>query len=237
MDILIITLATIAVKALGGLFGVRFKDHLHLILGFSAGTVLGVAIFDLLPEALELTQDYHSIDTVTILIAAGFSLYMLLDRFVSLHIHDDCGNARHGGNLGALALTVHSFLDGFGIGMAFKISPAVGWIVAIAVLSHGFWDGINTVNMIFKTDGNRKSAVRWLVACSLAPALGVASTYFLTISAPTLGLILSIFIGLFLYISASDLIPESHHSHPTLYTSFMTIIGMAVILLAVQLAQ
>jgi len=236
MDILIITLATIAVKALGGLLGVRYKDHLHLILGFSAGTVLGVAIFDLLPEALELTRNYYSIDAVTVLIAAGFSLYMLVDRLFSLHAHDNCENVKHGGNLGAFALTVHSFLDGFGIGMAFKVSPTVGWIVAIAVLSHGFWDGINTVNMILKTDGERTSAIRWLAAASLAPAAGVASTYFLAISAPSLGLVLSIFVGLFLYIGASDLIPESHHKHPTFYTSFMTIIGMAVIFLAGQIA-
>jgi len=238
MVILIITLATIAVKALGGLIGVRFKDQLHLILGFSAGTVLGVAVFDLLPEALELTRDNYRVETVTILMAAGFSLYMLLDRSCSLHLHDQegCENARHGGNLGAFALTFHSFLDGFGIGMAFKVSTAVGWIVAVAVLSHSFWDGINTVNIIFKNEGERKLALKWVVAASLAPAFGVASTYFFTISAPTLGLILSVFIGLFLYISASDLIPESHHKHPTLYTSLMTIIGMAVIFLAVQLA-
>jgi len=236
MDLLIITLATIAVKALGGLLGVRLKDHLHLILGFSAGTIFGVSIFDLLPEALDLTHNYYLTDTVTILIAAGFSLYMLLDRLFSLHVHDKCDNPKHGGNLGAFALTVHSFLDGFGIGMAFKVSPTVGWIVAIAVLSHGFWDGINTVNMVLKTDGKRIAAIRWLVAASLAPAAGVALTFFLTISAPALGLILAIFVGLFLYIGASDLIPESHHKHPTFYTSFMTIVGMAVIFFAGQLA-
>jgi ZIP family zinc transporter len=172
------------------------------------------------------------------LIAGGFALYMLLDRFYSLHPHDDhgCENERHGGDLGALALTFHSFLDGFGIGVAFKVSASVGWIVAVAVLLHGFWDGINTVNIIFKNEGERRSALRWLVATSLAPALGVASTYFLAISAPTLGLLLAIFIGLFLYIGASDLIPESHHKHPTLYTSMMTIVGLTVILVAVRLA-
>jgi zinc transporter ZupT len=238
MVIWLITIATVAVKALGGMFAVRFKDHLHLILGFSAGTVLGVALFDLIPETLELLEGTYTVDTMTVLIAIGFSLYMLMDRFYSLHPHDEegCENERHGGDLGAFALTFHSFLDGFGIGVAFKVSPTVGWIVAAAVLLHGFWDGINTVNMIFKNEGEKKSAVKWLVASAVAPALGVASTYFLTISASALGLILSVFIGLFLYIGASDLIPESHHKHPTFYTSMMTIIGLAVILAAVRLA-
>jgi zinc transporter ZupT len=238
MVIFFIIVATIVATTLGGLFAVRYKDQLHLILGFSAGAVLGVALFDLLPEALELTMGTYSIRTVTILIAVGFSFYMVLDRFFSLHGHpkDHCENPSHSGELGASALTFHSFLDGFGIGLAFKVSPAVGWIVAAAVLSHDFSDGINTVNMILKNKGERQAALKWLAADALAPALGVLSTYFLRVSPPTLGLILAVYIGLFLYISASDLIPESHHKHPTVYTSVMTILGMAVIFLAVHFA-
>jgi len=238
MYILLVTLATIVATTLGGLFALRLKDHLHLILGFSAGAVFGVAIFDLLPEALDLSSGTYDVRMVTLLVAAGFVFYMMLDRFFSLHMHaeEDCENPRHGGALGAAALTFHSFLDGFGIGLAFKVSPAVGWIVAVAVLAHDFSDGINTVNMILKNKGEKKSAIKWLMADALAPAIGIGSSYFITISSATLGLILSAFVGLFLYISASDLIPEGHHKHPTMYTTFMTIIGMAVIFVAVHFA-
>jgi ZIP family zinc transporter len=236
--ILFVTLATIAATTLGGLFAVRCKDQLHLILGFSAGAVLGVALFDLLPEALELTMNTYSVRILTTLIAIGFAFYMILDRFFSLHLHpkEGCENPGHGGNLGAAALTFHSFLDGLGIGLAFKLSTSVGWIVAAAVMSHDFSDGINTVNMVLKNQGERKSALKWLIADALAPAVGVASTYFITVTSASLGLILSVFTGLFLYISAADLIPESHHKHPTMYTTFMTIIGMAVIFIAVYFA-
>lgn len=239
MVILLVTLATIVATTLGGLFALRYKDQLHLILGFSAGAVLGVALFDLLPEALELTMNTYSVRTLTILIATGFAFYMILDRFFSLHLHpkEGCENPGHRGNLGASALIFHSFLDGLGIGLAFKVSTVVGWIVAAAVLSHDFSDGINTVSMILKNQGKKKSALKWLIADALAPAAGVASTYYMTITSASLGLILSVFIGLFLYISASDLIPESHHKHPTMYTTFMTIIGMAVIFVAVYFAR
>lgn len=238
MVILFVTLATIAATTLGGLFAVRCKDQLHLILGFSAGAVLGVALFDLLPEALELTMNTYSVRILTTLIAIGFAFYMILDRFFSLHLHpkESCENPGHGGNLGAAALTFHSFLDGLGIGLAFKLSTSVGWIVAAAVMSHDFSDGINTVNMVLKNQGEKKSALKWLIADALAPAIGVASTYFITVSSASLGLILSVFTGLFLYISAADLIPESHHKHPTMYTTFMTIMGMAVIFIAVYFA-
>jgi zinc transporter ZupT len=239
MTILLIIIATTISTALGGLFAIKMKDKLHLILGFSAGAVLGVALFDLLPEAIELTSGVYSVQIVSILIATGFSIYMLLDRYFSMHGHDDshCENPSHNGKLGASALVFNSILDGFGIGLAFKISPAIGWVVALAVLMYDFSDGVNTVNMIVKNKGGRKSAIKWLIADSLAPAIGVATTYLITVSESTLGLILSVYIGLFLYISASDLIPESHHRHPAAWTTLSTILGMLVILLAVNFAN
>jgi ZIP family zinc transporter len=238
MLVLLIILATIISTTLGGLFAIRFRDKLHLILEFSAGAVLGVALFDLLPESIELTKNSYDLQIVMVLIASGFCAYMVIDRLFSLHKHDiDCEKPAHNGKIGALTLVIHSFLDGFGIGLAFKVSPAVGWVVALAVLTHDFSDGINTVGMIIKNKGNRKMALRWLVADALAPAVGVTSAMFLTVSGTSLGLILSIFVGLFLYISASDLIPESHHRHPVIWTSVSTIIGMTVIFLAVHFAM
>ncbi len=236
MTVLLVVLATIISTALGGLFAIKFKDKLHLILGISAGSVLGVALFELLPESIELTQGVYSVQTVTILIAVGFSAYMLLDRFFAPHGHnvDDDGKSYRKGRLGASALIFHSFLDGLGIGLAFKISPAIGWVVAAAVLTHDFSDGVNTVNMIIKNKGGRKDALKWLAADALAPAFGVAATFFLTVSEPVLGLILSVFVGLFLYISASDLVPESHHRHPAVWTTVSTILGMALIFMVIQ---
>ena len=240
MIIFIITIATIISTTLGGLFAIKLKDHLHLILGFSAGAVLGVALFDLLPESIALTQGFYGVEIVTVLIAVGFSIYMFLDRYFSLHAHTNgdhkCENPAHNGKLGASALVFHSFLDGLGIGLAFKVSPAIGWVVALAVLTHDFSDGINTVSMVFNKGDNQKKALKWLAADALAPAFGVAATFFFTVSEPNLGLILSVFIGLFLYISASDLIPESHHQHPAIWTSIMTVLGMTIIYFATRLA-
>lgn len=237
MTILLITLATIISTILGGLFAIKYKDKLHLILGFSAGTILGVAIFELLPETIELTEGVYDFMIIPILIAFGFSVYMLLDRFFSLHgkCEHDCENPAHNGKLGAVALIFHSFLDGFGIGLAFKVSPTIGWVVALSVLTHKFSDGINTVGMIIRNKEDIKKSTNWLAYVSLAPALGVAMAYFITITESTLGLILAVFIGFFLYLSASDLIPESHHHHPTIWTSLMTVIGLIVVYCATLL--
>lgn len=236
---LVIAFFTIISTLLGGLFAIRFKDKLHLILGFSAGAVIGVAFFDLLPESISLASGAYNLKLISILIAAGFVTYLILDRFFSLHLHEDdcCENHSRRGNLGAITFIVHSFLDGLCIGLAFKVSPTIGYVVAAAVLAHDFSDGINTVNMIFKNEGTKKKAFIYLIADALAPALGVLSALFITVSEPVLGLILAVFTGLFLYIGASDLIPESHHNHPTIWTTIMTVLGIATLFAIIQIAR
>jgi zinc transporter ZupT len=240
---LILGFAALGATLLGGGFALRYQDKLHLILGFSAGAVLGVALFDLLPESFDLAGSHYSAPTVTLFVAIGFFAFMFLNRVLLLHPEDaesaghDHGHGHHRqGSLGAASLSLHSFLDGVGIGLAFKVSTTVGAIVAAAVLAHDFSDGINTVSVILKNRGKGIRALRWLLLDAVAPVLGVASTYFFTLSEAELGIVLSLFCGFFLYIGASDLLPESHHRHPKILTGLMNILGAAVIWLAIHFA-
>ena len=240
--LIIIALVTCVATFLGGLFALRFKDRLHLILGFSAGAVIGVAFFDLMPEALKLISATDISKGVS-LVALGFIVYMVLDRFVVVHSHHDHDeespvHVHHEkrGILGAGSLSIHSFLDGVAIGLAFQVSAAVGAIVAVAVLAHDFSDGINTVNMILKNKGDKKLAFKFLIIDAVAPVLGVLATRFFTLPESALGVILAIFSGFFLYIGASDLLPESHHNHPTVWTTCMTILGMLFLFVVVHIA-
>ena len=237
--IFIIAAATFCATLLGGLFALRLKDKLHLILGFSAGAVIGVAFFDLMPEALELGSKSYSLATVTAVIALGFALYLILDRFILLHDHhdDEAGAHLRLGNVGAGTLSFHSFLDGIGIGLAFQVSPALGIIVAAAVLAHDFSDGINTVNFVLKNKGDSKRAFKWLLVDALAPVAGVIVTLFFSVSEDMLGLLLALFAGFFLYIGASDLVPESHHSHPARWTTVATLLGMLTLFLIIHFAS
>ena len=223
--------AAFAATMLGGTFALFRRDRLHLILGFSAGAVLGVALFDLLPEAFELATPEYAPATVTLVVAAGFFSFMFLNRVLLLHPedHDDADAPRRSGVVGAASLSLHSFLDGVGIGIAFKVSPTVGAVVAAAVLAHDFSDGINTVTVVLKNRGRGISALRWLAVDAIAPLVGVAFTYYVTVSDVTLGLLLALFCGFFLYIGASDLLPESHHQHPKALTGLINIAKTLVI--------
>lgn len=237
MTVLLVGIAASAATLLGGAFALRIRDRLHLILGFSAGAIIAVAFFDLLPESIALVTGQYEASLATSVAALGFMLYMVLDRSVVLHTGGDegMGQSRRRGFLGAGSLSIHSFLDGAAIGLAFQVSASVGAVVAIAVLVHDFSDGINTVNLVLKNGGSRPEAFRWLSLDAAAPVVGVASTLFFTLPQTTLGIMLAAFCGFFLYIGASDLLPESYHAHPTKLSTVMTLLGAAILYAAIRL--
>jgi zinc transporter ZupT len=234
-----VSIGTFIATLLGGLFALYQQDRLHLIMGFSAGALIGVAFFDLMPEALDLATAALGKQLVATTMAVGFVAYMLLDRTITPH--GDKGPRTEKlwrrGALGAGSLSVHSFLDGFAIGLAFKVSAAVGAIVSAAVLAHDFSDGINTVGIILRNKGNNRSAFGWLLIDAAAPVVGAASTVMLHFRQDALGLCLALFAGVFLYIGASDLLPESYHDHPTTGTTAMTMLGVLTVYAAVRLAD
>jgi len=229
LTLLAISFCTFLATLAGGVLAIRHSGRRHLILGLSAGAVIGVAFFDLLPEALELTRGAFNPAHVTELAASGFLCYMMLDRIIPKH--------QGRGAIAAASLVVHSFLDGFSIGLAFKVSFAVGVIVAAAVIVHDMFDGINTVSVVLANKGGDRAAWRWLVLDAVAPILGAASTLALHIEEATLGLCLAIFGGFFLYIGASELMPASAQSAKPVATAAMTVLGAALLYLAVNLAQ
>ncbi len=250
MTVILIACATFVSTLVGGLVALKLRDQLHLILGFSAGAVIGVAFFDLLPESIELGEKYFAHGTVTGVVALGFLVYLILDRLVFLHAHahsDDQDHERSSaaapsrhiqrGILGAGSLSIHSFLDGMAIGLAFQVSAAIGVIVAVAVLVHDFSDGINTVSLILKNTGEKRRALNWLIVDAVAPVVGAASTLLFRLPEEGLSIVLAVFSGFFLYIGASDLIPESHHAHPKFLTTVMTLLGAAVLYAAIHLAN
>ena len=226
----LIALAAFSSTAAGGLLALGLRDKLHLILGFSAGAVIGVAFFDLLPESLALGAGYLQARALLSCTALGFLAYLVLDRLLLF-----LGDAVPRAAAGALVLCVHSALDGVAIGLAFQASRGVGIIVAIAVLTHDFSDGINTTNLVLKSGAGRPRALRWLLLDAAAPVAGIAATAFFHLPPQHFGVVLALFAGFFLYIGASDLIPESYHAHPKLLTTVMTLAGAAVLYGAVRL--
>ncbi len=237
-----IALATGLATLAGGALALRLADRLHLLLGFSAGAVIGLAFFDLLPEAIGLGGTAFGPTSLLAATAVGFFAYASLDRLIFLHSHDgeahDRGEASlvARGWMGAASLSAHSFMDGLAIGIAFHASSSVGIAVAAAVIAHDCSDGMNTVNLVRRNGGNVRQAFRWLVADALAPLLGLTASLFMALPAGLSAIALSLFAGFFLYIGASDLLPESRHAHPKLLSTAVTLAGALLLYLVVRIA-
>lgn len=217
---------------LGGLFALRHQDRLHRILGFTAGVVLGVVIFDVLPEISELSGTTGvSFVTPMIALAVGFLLFHGLEtslRVHSAHEHEyaDHRHAPAVGIASALALIGHSLTDGIAIGLAFQVSTSVGLAIAVAVVGHDFADGLNTVSLVLvQGPDQRRAAQVLLLLDALAPLVGASVTLLFQVPDQGLLIYLGAFAGFLLYIGASDTLPEAHAGHPSLATYGLTVLG------------
>lgn len=219
MTALLLSLAAFASTFTGGLFALKHNDRLHYILSFTAGVLLGVVSFELLPEIFKMASAGGIAPTgAMVALVAGFLFFHSLEKFVLLHhAHEEAyADHRHPkvGVLSAFALVGHSFLDGIGIGLAFQVSGAVGFSVALAVIAHDFCDGLNTVGLMLAHKNSKRRALKMLLFDAAAPVLGAASTLLFQLPPSVLLPFLGFFAGFLLYISAADILPEAHSQAP-----------------------
>jgi ZIP family zinc transporter len=210
----------------GGLLALRLRRELQTLIALTGGIVVAVALFDVLPEAMEAVGDP---DEVAALVGAGFLAFFLAERALVLHHRDDPEQARaHSqvGVIGAAGLSLHSFIDGLGIGLAFGLDTGTGLLVFLAVVSHDFADGLNTVGFIFRQGGDRRRALTWLAVDALAPLVGAIVGASLAVSESTLGQLLALYVGFFLFMGATDLLPHAHE-HPSRLRVGLTVLGFA----------
>ncbi|MBI5358840.1 ZIP family metal transporter [Candidatus Amesbacteria bacterium] len=238
---LIFVLLTFVSTFIGGLLGIKYKDKLHLILGFTAGVLLGVVAFEILPEIIYLitSLNVNSVFPMIALVIGFLSFHILEKTLLIHHAHEDTYGKHHHPNVGiasALALAGHSFLDGVGIGLGFQISTALGIIIALAVIAHDFSDGLNTVSLALVHKNTSQKALKLLFIDAIAPVLGALSTRLFTIPDYYMLLYLGFFAGFLLYIGASEILPEAHSEHSSWKTIAMTLIGVVFIFLISRLA-
>jgi zinc transporter ZupT len=213
----------------GGYVALKLAKDLTTAIALTGGVVVAVALFDVLPESIEAVGDPQQ---VGFLVGAGFVFFFLAERALVLHHRDEPeqihAHARVGA-LGAAGLSLHSFIDGLGIGLAFGLSTETGLLVFAAVVAHDFADGLNTVGFILRQTGERAQAVRWLAIDAVAPLAGAVVGSALTISEKNLGSLLALYAGFFLYMGATDLLPHAHE-HPSGRRVLLTLAGFAAIL-------
>ncbi len=228
---------TLFSTGLGGLAAIRLRDRLHLLLGFSSGAVLGVALFDILPEVFAMDRGASYMPIA----ALGFLAFFGLERYTAMHRPREHAHAvaSHEQELGAwtaAGLAFHSFLDGVAIGVGFQANFGIGLLIALGVISHDLSDGLNTVTVVLAHGNPLQRATFWLGVDMLTPVLGAAVTLPFNLKTGVLPWLLAFFAGSFLYIGASDLLPEARE-HDSPLVGVATAVGMFAIFLATHLLR
>jgi ZIP family zinc transporter len=233
--IVLAALTAIATTA-GGYLAIKAKDRLHLVLGLSAGLLLGLVAFDLLPEVFEMgTQEVFHAPAVSVALIAGFLLLHFYEQIFGSHEpaesdygHDHTHSSNVAGALGALAMGGHVFLDGLALGVAFKVSSDLGIAVFIALLVHAFSDGLNTVSFLIKSGTWSKKGIWLLGVDALARVSGAALGTTLVLNENVIAIYLAAFAGIVIYLATSHILPEAHSRHSSRYTILATIAGVLV---------
>jgi ZIP family zinc transporter len=237
MNIAIVLAAITALATTaGGFLAIKSKDRLHLVLGLSAGLLLGLVAFDLLPEVFELgTQEIFHAPAVSVALIAGFLLLHFYEQLFGSHEpaesdygHEHKHSSNIAGSLGALAMGGHVFLDGLALGVAFKVSTDLGIAVFIALLVHAFSDGLNTVAFLVKSGKWGRKGVWLLGVDAIARVSGAALGTTLVLGDNLIAVYLAVFSGIVIYLATSHILPEAHSLHSSKLTILATILGVFV---------
>ena len=228
-------LTAIATTA-GGFLAIKSKDRLHLVLGLSAGLLLGLVAFDLLPEVFELgTQEIFHAPAVSVALIGGFLLLHFYEQLFGSHEpaesdygHDHEHSSNIAGALGAVAMGGHVFLDGLALGVAFKVSSDLGIAVFIALLVHAFSDGLNTVSFLIKSGKWGRKGIWLLGVDAIARISGAALGTTLALSNNVIAIYLAVFAGIVIYLATSHILPEAHSRHSSKLTILATILGVII---------
>ncbi|MDP3988382.1 MAG: ZIP family metal transporter [Candidatus Levybacteria bacterium] len=214
--ILFFTFLGSVISLIGGII-LLFKKNLilkisHLLISFAAGTLLGTAFFDLLPEAQGEAGDTN----IFLWTLVGILFFFLLERFIHwFHYHSENVGGKHiepEVPLIILGDSLHNFIDGVVIAGTFLVSIPLGIITTLAVAAHEIPQEIGDFAILINKGLNRKKVLIFNIFSALTAMIGAVLMFFLKdLITGILPITLSLTAGFFIYIASSDLIPEIHH--------------------------
>jgi zinc and cadmium transporter len=247
-QILLFTFFGSIVSLIGGVlllfkknFAGKLADYLS---AFAAGTLLGTAFFDLLPEALESSVNAKSVMAWTLV---GILIFFLLQRSIHWFHHPHEHEHEHGeikkptGPLIIIGDSLHNFIDGVAIAATFLVNPKLGMVTTLAVGAHEIPHEIGNFAVLLSLGYSRKKVLWYNIFSACTAFAGAILTYIIGPSMTgSLTLFLGITAGFFIYIAASDLIPEIHgwsKNKLAVIESFLLIAGAAIVGVLVHILE
>ncbi|MEO5690579.1 MAG: ZIP family metal transporter [Candidatus Saccharimonadales bacterium] len=210
------------------------KKLLVYAVPFGAGALLATAFTNTLPEALESGLDPHIALRYALI---GFLAFFILERLAGwLHGHHEHdhgqGRKQTQGVMVIVGDTLHNAIDGVAIGVAFLVDVPTGIVTSMAVAAHELPQEIGDFGILLSRGFTPKKVLLINVLSGLATVVAALLTFTLGQSQGwDLGYALALAAGFFIYIAASDIIPEIHESPRRLANIQATILLVGVLVL------
>lgn len=233
----------VSILSLVGIFTLSLNKNLFhkvllILVAFAAGSMLGAAFFDLIPEILEKLE----VERVMILIVLGILVFFIIERFIHWHhCHINHNNHKHHpiGYLTLIGDGVHNLGDGAIIAAAFLTDFGLGVVATIAILLHEIPQEISDFAILIKSGFSRTKAILFNFLTAITAFIGALITFYASAFVENIiPSLLAVAAGGFLYIAMTDLIPELKKEEDTkkllLQTVFL-IIGLVIIFYAGEL--
>lgn len=188
----------------------RLKNFLIYLVSFSAGSMIGSAFLHLLPEVLE--ENKRPLE-IFILVIIGFSVFFVLERLLRWHhCHDEnCNTHEHLGWLNLIGDGIHNFIDGMIILISFVGGSTLGIVVTLSIIMHEIPQELGDFGVLLYAGFSKTKALLYNFISACVALLGVLFAYWLySYNEITASILIPLAAGGFIYIAASDLVPEIH---------------------------
>jgi len=232
----------------GGLLLIAYKklaiNLSHFIAAFAAGTLLGAAFFDLLPEAFNQAKMLNLDISLWVLI--GIMLFFLIERIIhSFHqhekFHEHEKEVQSTVPLIIIGDTIHNFVDGIVIAATFLVNIQLGIVTTMAVFAHEVPQEIGDFGLLLHKGLSRKNVILVNVLSASVSFAGAVITYLLgDIFENFTAVLIALTAGFFIYISTSDLIPEIQYEKNKKFAMIKTVLlisGLLLIYFVVNIIQ
>ena len=226
---------------LGAIFIVLQRKILDSIttylLAFSSGILLGTTFYDLIPEGYDALQG-----NIYTWVIVGFVAFFILEKFIHWNHHGEETDAeehskKHIAYLDLIGDGIHNFLDGAIIGVTFLTSIPLGVATTIAVIAHEIPHELGDFFLLLYVGFTNKKALWFNFLSALTAIVGTIFVFIFSANIISVSPYLIGFgAGNFLYIAASNLIPELHHKH-NIKTSLIQTICLIVGIVVMQIVS
>ncbi len=189
----------------------RLQKFLIYLVSFSAGALIGDVFIHLLPELIE-ENSFTFMTSMYILL--GIIVFFIIEKFICWHhctIPQKEQHIHRFAYMNMVGDVIHNFTDGLIIGASFLVSFEVGVATTIAVILHEIPQEIGDFGVLLHGGFSKAKALFYNFITSLTAVLGTVVALILNAYIENINSFLIPFaIGSFIYIAASDLIPELH---------------------------